>query len=65
MKIYCTGCGKDVEARLTNGKEHYPSRPDLTTYRFGPVIPVTHGWAATIRLKSLRGRLAIWPLPKL
>ena len=29
MKIYCTGCEKDVEARLTNGEERYPHRPDL------------------------------------
>lgn len=27
--IFCTGCGKDVEARLTNGKERYPHREDL------------------------------------
>lgn len=27
--IYCTGCGEDVEARLTTGKERYPHRPDL------------------------------------
>ena len=27
--IYCTGCQKDVDARLTNGKERYPHRPDL------------------------------------
>ena len=27
--IYCTGCGKDVEARLTTGRERYPHRPDL------------------------------------
>lgn len=29
MKIYCTGCEKDVEARLTNGAERYPHRKDL------------------------------------
>ena len=29
MNIYCTGCQKDVKARLTNGKERYPHRPDL------------------------------------
>lgn len=29
MIIYCTGCGKDIEARLTNGEERYPHRPDL------------------------------------
>lgn len=29
MKIYCTGCEKEVEARLTNGEEMYPHRPDL------------------------------------
>lgn len=29
MQIYCTGCGKDVEARLTDGKERYPHRLDL------------------------------------
>lgn len=29
MQIYCTGCETDVEARLTDGKERYPHRPDL------------------------------------
>lgn len=34
MQIYCTGCGKDVEARLTNGAEMYPARPDLAGIPF-------------------------------
>jgi hypothetical protein len=29
MLIYCTGCEKEIEARLTNGEERYPHRPDL------------------------------------
>jgi hypothetical protein len=29
MKIYCCGCQKDVEARLTSGAEIYPHREDL------------------------------------
>lgn len=29
MKIYCCGCGQDVDARLTNGLEIYPHRNDL------------------------------------
>lgn len=29
MKIYCTGCEEEVEARLTDGQERYPHRPDL------------------------------------
>lgn len=29
MKIYCCGCERDVEARLTSGKEIYPHRRDL------------------------------------
>lgn len=29
MKIYCCGCEKDVEARITNGGEIYPTRLDL------------------------------------
>lgn len=29
MTIYCCGCGKDVEARLTDGREVYPHRSDL------------------------------------
>jgi hypothetical protein len=27
--IYCTGCSRDVDARLTDGKERYPHRKDL------------------------------------
>lgn len=34
MTIYCTGCEQDVEARLTNGKERYPHRPDLAELPF-------------------------------
>lgn len=29
MIIYCTGCETEVDARLTDGKERYPHRPDL------------------------------------
>lgn len=29
MIIYCTGCVKDVDARLTDGRERYPHRSDL------------------------------------
>lgn len=29
MQLYCTGCETDVEARLTDGAERYPHRPDL------------------------------------
>jgi hypothetical protein len=34
MKIYCCGCEKDVEARLTDGDEIYPHRPDLFSLPF-------------------------------
>ena len=34
MRIYCCGCEKDVEARLTNGAEIYPRRPDLADIPF-------------------------------
>lgn len=30
MKIYCCGCNKDVDARLTSGAEIYPHLPKLT-----------------------------------
>jgi hypothetical protein len=29
MKLWCCQCQTDVEARLTNGAEVYPHRPDL------------------------------------
>lgn len=29
MKIFCTGCSQDIEARLTDSKEIYPHRSDL------------------------------------
>jgi len=29
VNIYCGACMKDVDARLTDGKEIYPHRPDL------------------------------------
>ncbi len=34
MKIYCCGCGKKVAARLTDGGEIYPHRPDLQALPF-------------------------------
>lgn len=34
MKIYCCGCGKETEARLTDGKEIYPHRKDLYSLPF-------------------------------
>lgn len=33
-QIFCCGCGCDVEARLTDGGETYPSRPDLRSLPF-------------------------------
>jgi len=32
--IYCCGCSSDALARLTNGAEIYPHRPDLATKLF-------------------------------
>lgn len=32
--IYCCACAKDVDARLTNGVEIYPHRPDLKSLPF-------------------------------
>lgn len=34
MKIYCTQCKQDVEARLTTGEQVYPHRPDLYKMNF-------------------------------
>ena len=34
MKIFCCGCQADVEARLTDGAEIYPHRPDLHSLPF-------------------------------
>ena len=34
MKIYCAACKKEADARLTNGTEIYPHRPDLSTLPF-------------------------------
>ena len=34
MKIYCCECKCEVEARLTNGVETYPHRPDLSHLPF-------------------------------
>lgn len=33
-KIFCTGCNSDVRARLTNGKEMYPHRPEIAGVPF-------------------------------
>lgn len=32
--IWCCGCNADVSARLTNGREIYPHRPDLRSLPF-------------------------------
>jgi hypothetical protein len=34
VKIFCCGCGDDVEARLTDGAEIYPHRSDLAELPF-------------------------------
>lgn len=33
-EIYCCGCNKNAEARLTSGVEIYPHRPDLSSLPF-------------------------------
>lgn len=33
-KIWCCGCGKEVDARLTDGAEVYPHRRDLASLPF-------------------------------
>lgn len=33
-EIYCSGCGVKVKARLTDGGEIYPHRPDLSDLPF-------------------------------
>ena len=33
-EIFWTGCGKGIQARLTDGKEIYPHRPDLAELPF-------------------------------
>lgn len=34
MKIWCCGCQEEVNARLTNGREIYPHREDLSHLPF-------------------------------
>jgi hypothetical protein len=34
MKLFCCQCNADVEARLTDGMETYPHRPDLYSLPF-------------------------------
>jgi hypothetical protein len=34
MQIYCCECARDVEARLTDGREIYPHRADLAELPF-------------------------------
>jgi hypothetical protein len=34
LVLYCCGCQKDVQARLTDGREVYPHRPDLAGLPF-------------------------------
>lgn len=34
IRVFCCGCQKDVEPRLTTGSEVYPTRPDLAGLPF-------------------------------
>jgi hypothetical protein len=34
MDLFCCGCVREVDARLTDGKEIYPHRPDLAALPF-------------------------------
>ncbi len=72
MRIYCTGCVTDVEARLTNGAEMYPNSPELATMPFwvcdtcGAFVGTHHktkkknrplGYLATPEIKQWRMRI--------
>lgn len=71
-ELYCTGCEKDVEARLTSGSEMYPHRADLATVPFwvcdtcGAFVGTHHktknkyrslGYLATPEIKRWRMRI--------
>ena len=72
MEIYCCGCGCEVPARLIDGSEAYPHRPDLFDLPFwkcdtcGNVVGCHHktnnptrplGVIATQEIKDARKRV--------
>lgn len=71
-QIWCTGCNQHVDARLTDGREMYPHRPDLAQLPFwvcdtcGAFVGTHHktknsltalGFLATPEIKRWRMRI--------
>lgn len=65
MKIYCSGCGMKVEARLTDGEEIYPHRRDLASLPFWKCDNCGNYVGCHHKTKSRTNPLGIIPTPEL
>ena len=65
MKIYCCECSEKVEARLTDGGEIYPHRPDLRPMHFWKCDACGNYVGCHHKTKNPTQPLGIIPTPEL
>lgn len=65
MKIHCCGCNEKVEARLTDGGEIYPHRPDLKSIPFWKCDTCGNYVGCHHKTKNPTQPLGIIPTPEL
>lgn len=64
-QIYCVACAHDVDARLTNGKELYPHRPDLFSFPFWRCDVCKNSVGCHHKTKNPTSPLGCIPTPEL
>lgn len=65
MKIYCCGCTKKVQARLTNGVEIYPHRKDLGNLPFWICDICSNYVGCHYKTKNRTRPLGVIPTPEI
>lgn len=65
MKIHCCGCNEKVDARLTDGGEIYPHRPDLKSIPFWKCDTCGNYVGCHHKTKNPTQPLGIIPTPEL
>lgn len=64
-KIYCCGCGEKVNARLTDGREIYPHRPDLEDLPFWRCDDCGNSVGCHHKTKDRTRPLGVIPTPEI
>lgn len=64
-KIFCCGCQRDVEARLTDGRETYAHRPDLHALPFWKCDGCSNFVGCHHKTKNRTRPLGVIPTPEI